>query len=97
VSLPPEGSKACVNPHFSVILLTTLIGAGQGLFVAVFAAELCALFGLLPPPDVLWFYFQARCSRSGSRLRAGGVDLSSRPPFARMAVGRRVAHVVAVA
>ena len=29
-----------MNPAFSVILLTTLIGAGQGLFLALFAAEL---------------------------------------------------------
>ena len=28
-----------MNPAFSVILLTTLIGAGQGLFLALFAAE----------------------------------------------------------
>jgi DMSO reductase anchor subunit len=46
-----------VNPKLSVILLTTLIGAGQGLFIAVFAAELGALFALLAPPIVPWFYF----------------------------------------
>jgi DMSO reductase anchor subunit len=45
-----------VNPHFSVILLTTLIGAGQGLFIAVYAVEVCALFGLVSPPMVPWFY-----------------------------------------
>ena len=28
-----------MNPAFSVIFLTTLIGAGQGLFLALFAAE----------------------------------------------------------
>ena len=46
-----------MNPRVSVILLTTLIGAGQGLFIAVFAVELGALFGLLPPPIAPWFYF----------------------------------------
>ena len=39
-----------------MILLTTLIGAGQGLFIAVFAVEVCALFGLVSPPMVRWFY-----------------------------------------
>jgi DMSO reductase anchor subunit len=46
-----------VNPKFSVILLTTLIGAGQGLFIAVFVVEVGALFGLLPSPIRPWFYF----------------------------------------
>ncbi len=34
-----------MNPAFSVIFLTTLIGAGQGLFVALFSVELCGLAG----------------------------------------------------
>jgi DMSO reductase anchor subunit len=46
-----------VNPQFSVIFLTTLIGAGQGLFVALFATELGELFDLLPAPRRPWFYF----------------------------------------
>src|SRR5262249_61035722 len=46
-----------VNPKFSVILLTTLIGAGQGLFVAVFAVEVAALFNGLPSPIRPWFFF----------------------------------------
>ena len=46
-----------MNPQFSVIFLTTLIGAGQGLFVALFATELGELFALLPPPRRPWFYF----------------------------------------
>ena len=29
-----------MNPAYSVIFLTTLIGAGQGLFLALFGAEL---------------------------------------------------------
>ena len=37
-----------MNPAASVILLTTLIGAGQGLFLALFTAESYAAFGLLP-------------------------------------------------
>ncbi len=38
-----------MNPAFSVILLTTLIGAGQGLFLALATLQLYALAGLLPP------------------------------------------------
>jgi DMSO reductase anchor subunit len=41
-----------MNPAFSVLFLTTLIGAGQGLFLALFAAELAgrAGHGQLPTP-----------------------------------------------
>jgi len=46
-----------VNPRFSVILLTTLIGAGQGLFIALCIVEIGALFDLLTPPIRPWFYF----------------------------------------
>jgi DMSO reductase anchor subunit len=46
-----------VNPKFSVIFLTTLIGAGQGLFVAVFTVEAAALFNGVPSPIRPWFYF----------------------------------------
>jgi DMSO reductase anchor subunit len=46
-----------VNPKFSVIFLTTLIGAGQGLFVAVFTVEVAALFNGLASPIRPWFYF----------------------------------------
>lgn len=37
-----------MHPAFSVIFLTTLIGAGQGLFLALFTAESYSAFGLLP-------------------------------------------------
>jgi len=46
-----------MKPHFSVILLTTLIGAGQGLFIALFVVEVGALFDLLAPPIRPWFFF----------------------------------------
>ena len=46
-----------MNPKFSVIFLTTLIGAGQGLFVAVVTVEIAALFNGLPSPIRPWFYF----------------------------------------
>jgi DMSO reductase anchor subunit len=37
-----------VHPAFSVIFLTTLIGAGQGLFLALYTGQLYALANLLP-------------------------------------------------
>lgn len=45
-----------MHPAFSVILLTTLIGLGQGLFLALFTAQSYALFDLLPKQDSLSFY-----------------------------------------
>ncbi len=38
-----------MHPAFSVIFLTTLIGVGQGLFLALFTVESYAAFDLLPP------------------------------------------------
>lgn len=45
-----------MNPAFSVIFLTTLIGAGQGLFLALFVIEALAAVGLLttPAPSFYW-------------------------------------------
>lgn len=40
-----------MRPAFSVIFLTTLIGAAQGLFLALFTQQSYALFGLLPIQD----------------------------------------------
>jgi DMSO reductase anchor subunit len=37
-----------MNPAFSVIFLTTLIGVGQGLFIALFSAEIGAALDRLP-------------------------------------------------
>src|SRR3990167_7766397 len=39
-----------MKPAFSVIFLTTLLGAAQGLFLALFGTELTGL-GHLPPTD----------------------------------------------
>jgi DMSO reductase anchor subunit len=41
-----------MHPAFSVLLLTTLIGAGQGLFLVLFATEVAALAGLVPKPGM---------------------------------------------
>lgn len=40
-----------MNPAFSVIFLTTLLGAGQGLFLALFVIEVRVATGLLPAPS----------------------------------------------
>jgi sulfite dehydrogenase (quinone) subunit SoeC len=45
-----------MRPAFSVILLTTLIGVGQGLFLALFAVEALARIGVLEPPAAPGFY-----------------------------------------
>ncbi|MGF1546921.1 MAG: dimethyl sulfoxide reductase anchor subunit family protein [Thiotrichales bacterium] len=45
-----------MHPALSVILLTTLIGAGQGLFLALFTAQIYAWDGLLPTQSGPSFY-----------------------------------------
>ncbi len=40
-----------MRPDLSVLLLTTLIGAGQGLFLALVTVQVYALFALLPTQD----------------------------------------------
>ncbi len=44
-----------MNPAFSVIFLTTLIGIGQGLFLALFTQQSYALFDLLPYQDARFY------------------------------------------
>lgn len=44
-----------MNPAFSVIFLTTLIGVGQGLFLALFTQQSYALFDLLPYQDARFY------------------------------------------
>ncbi len=46
-----------MHPAFSVIFLTTLIGAGQGLFLALFTGQLYALASLLPAQDDRFYAF----------------------------------------
>ena len=43
-----------MHPAFSVIFLTTLIGAGQGLFLALYVSE---VFGLVTPPAKSFYVF----------------------------------------
>ena len=45
-----------MHPGFSVIILTTLIGAGQGLFLGLYAAEIAALLRVAPPQQGSSFF-----------------------------------------
>ncbi|MCW9024791.1 MAG: dimethyl sulfoxide reductase anchor subunit [Gammaproteobacteria bacterium] len=45
-----------MHPAFSVIFLTTLIGVGQGLFLAVFTGQSYSTVELLPAEDSVRFY-----------------------------------------
>ncbi len=45
-----------MHPAFSVIFLTTLIGVGQGLFLALYTGQVYSLAKLLPPQDSVGFY-----------------------------------------
>ncbi len=45
-----------MHPAFSVIFLTTLIGVGQGLFLALVTGQIYSLANLLQPQDSVRFY-----------------------------------------
>jgi DMSO reductase anchor subunit len=45
-----------MHPAFSVIFLTTLIGAGQGLFLALFTGQIFSQFKLIPEQHDTGFY-----------------------------------------
>ncbi len=45
-----------MHPAFSVIFLTTLIGVGQGLFLAIFTGQSYSAVELLPTEDSVQFY-----------------------------------------
>ena len=45
-----------MRPAISIIFLTTLIGAGQGLFLALYTGQLYSAFKVLPVQDPLHFY-----------------------------------------
>jgi len=58
-----------MRPAFSVIFLTTLVGSGQGLFIALYVAELGAKLGAWDMPSEL--YFALGCALSLALLGAG--------------------------
>ena len=45
-----------MHPAFSVVLLTTLIGVGQGLFLALYVIETRVILGVLSPGPGASFY-----------------------------------------
>ena len=45
-----------MHPAFSVIFLTTLIGVGQGLFLALYTGQIYSMMNLLPTQDSQSFY-----------------------------------------
>ncbi len=45
-----------MHPAFSVIFFTTLAGAGQGLFLALYTGQLYSVFKLLPAENSVGFY-----------------------------------------
>ena len=45
-----------MHPAISIIFLTTLIGVGQGLFLALYSGQLYSFFRLLPAQDPVHFY-----------------------------------------
>jgi len=51
-----------MHPAFSVIFLTTLIGVGQGLFVALFSAEMGAELGWLQSQEPGFYVIGAAIS-----------------------------------
>ncbi len=63
-----------MRPELPVLLLTTLIGAGQGLFLAVFTAQSYALFDLVPAQDGATFH--APASLIALALTAAGLGAS---------------------
>jgi len=62
-----------MKPAFSVIFLTTLIGAGQGLFLALFTHQSYAVFGLLPLQSDLFYGYGSALALS---LLVGGLIAS---------------------
>ncbi|HMS26824.1 MAG TPA: dimethyl sulfoxide reductase anchor subunit [Burkholderiaceae bacterium] len=62
-----------MKPAFSVIFLTTLIGAAQGLFLALFTHQTYSLFGLLPLQSTFFYGYGAALSLT---LLMGGLIAS---------------------
>jgi DMSO reductase anchor subunit len=62
-----------MHPAFSVIFLTTLIGAGQGLFLALYTGQLYSLANLLPAQSN---HFYAMGSLTALVLMTGGLIAS---------------------
>lgn len=60
-----------MHPAFSVIFLTTLIGAAQGMFMALVTGQVYSMASLLEPQDSVSFYFMG--SMMALALLGGGL------------------------
>ncbi len=87
-----------MKPAFSVVFLTTLIGVGQGLFLALYTGQLYAFFDLLPAQDSQSFYAVGSASGAGISLRRiDRLVFPSRPSGTCVAYCDAMAHLMAVA
>jgi len=86
-----------MNPAFSVVFLTTLLGAGQGLFLALFVVEGAVAAGLLSAPAS--GFYSCGSATAVILARCGTARLVFPPGSSRscLARGGDVAHVLAVA
>ena len=80
-----------MHPAFSVIFLTTLIGAGQGLFLALYVAELACCSAPGMPAQLLRSAARCRCARSRARAasRRSSTSAGRSAPGARPRCGAR--------
>ena len=85
-----------MKPAYSVIFLTTLIGVGQGLFIALYGAELLGFADAAPGAHML-LAVGGGVALVFSALGSVGVVLPPRSTRAGLALGGDVAHLVAVA
>lgn len=60
-----------MRPAYSVVFLTTLIGAGQGLFLALYLSEVAGRFGMLAPAETARAFFAAGAAASIALLLLG--------------------------
>ena len=89
---PRSRHAHAMHPAWSVILLTTLIGAGQGLFLALFTVQCHALVGLLPPAEGRGLYAgrqrgRARAADRGARWPRSSTSAGPSAPGARRRCG----------
>ena len=88
-----------MHPAFSVIFLTTLIGVGQGVFLALFTGHLYSVIKVVPmSTDPQTFYgLGSLIALVFLGRRLAGFVLPSRSPRTRLACHCPLAHLVAVA
>jgi hypothetical protein len=85
-----------MHPAFSVLFLTTLIGAGQGLFLALFSVEAYGELGLVPAPGSDFFATGSLLSLVLLGLGLFASFLPPGPAGTGLAHRDQVAHVLAV-